>query len=190
MDNQTHKLNPEKWIDLYCDYLYQYAYFRVNSAELAEDLVQETFLSGYHAKDSFKGNSTEKTWLVTILKNKIIDYYRKNTSGKEVALPDRDYHFDWNGPVPGHWNESYAPKKWDTSMEELMENIEFYEILNKCLSKLPVKWAATFSLKVMEELKNEEICKQLGITTSNLWVILHRAKLMLRECLEKNWFEK
>lgn len=183
-------LRPEGWIDNYSDYLYKYAYIRVNASELAEDLVQDTFFSAYKARDSFKGKSTEKTWLVSILKRKIIDHFRKNARNKEVELPEHDYHFAREGSMKGHWEEKHAPKNWEVDVEQLFENNEFFEILNQCLSKLPDKWAAVFSLKVMEDYSTDEVCKEMDITSSNLWVLLHRARLMIRDCIEKNWFEK
>lgn len=192
--NSDASLNTGNWAALYSDYLYNYACFRVNNKEEARDLVQDTFLSALRAKDSYKGMSSEKTWLVSILKNKIIDYYRKNAGssiqqsieGKQVAS-DYDDYFSAEGKSQGHWLDKAAPGRAYTSAQENMETREFYDILNKCLDLLPVKWAAIFKLKNMEDVETDIICKELNITPSNYWIMMHRAKLQLRRCMEVGW---
>ena len=187
-------LNVENWVSLYSDYLYNYATYRVNSTEEARDLVQETFLSALNAKDRFKGESSEKTWLVTILKHKIIDYYRKKSSstiqesidGNQIASNYSDY-FDADGDYAGHWSDNARPDRAYNPTNQMLENKEFYEILNRCLALLPQKWAAIFRLKNMEDVETDVICKDLNITPSNYWIMMHRAKLQLRQCMETNW---
>lgn len=180
-------LNPSDWVDKYGDYLYNYTISRMQSPEIAEDLVQDTFLSALKATKSFKGKSSERTWLTAILKRKIIDHYRENSKKIEDKILDDNKPFKKSGFFEGHWLKEKAPISWDS--EENIENKELIQILKYCLSILPVKWAACFNLKNMEEISNEEICKELGISVSNLWVMLHRARLQLRECLETNWFK-
>lgn len=193
--NTHHKLMPEKWIEKYGDALYAFAMMRLRRQEVAEDLVQDTFVSAYKAKETFLANASEKTWLISILKRKIIDYYRKKSTQNELNIFDKDsdddvmnHFFDNN--AGGHWAEGGQPKQWGKDFETTVESTEFQQILQKCLGKLPQKSAAAFTLKNMDDLSSEEICKELDITPSNYWVLMHRAKLQLRECLEKNWFEK
>lgn len=185
---------PEKWIDEYGDVLYSYAILRVNNPTNAEDLVQDTFLSALKGIDSFEGRSTIKTWLVSILKRKIIDHYRKKSTSHEKLTADltSDYNskispFEKEGDITGGWKQDRMPQNWSSNTDEKIESEEFHKTLLKCLSFMPPKWAACFSMKIIEEDENDEICKNLEISTSNLWVILHRARLQLRECMEKNW---
>jgi RNA polymerase sigma-70 factor (ECF subfamily) len=187
-------LQPEKWIERYSDALYGYAVARVSKTEVAEDLVQETFLSALKARDSFLGNASEKTWLTAILKRKIIDYYRKKSTQSELSILDKDtkdgfmnHFFDSDGSSEGHWTGNAAPTGWGKDLETAVEAEEFNNTLKACLDKLSEKTAAVFVLKNMEDMDTEEICKELGITPSNYWVLMHRAKLQLRECIQKNW---
>ena len=181
----SNKLEPSQWVEQHGDYLFNYCLKRVYSREIAEDLTQETFLAAYRSKDSFEGKSSERTWLVSILKRKIVDFYRK----KAVQKEDPEVNFELPFYQSGRWNPGRVPGNWKKE-EKSLETKEFYDILAYCLSLLPEKWQSTFSLKVMEEISSEKICKELNISKSNLWVILHRARLKLRECLEENWFEK
>jgi RNA polymerase sigma-70 factor (TIGR02943 family) len=189
-------LHPEKWIDNYADYLYSFAYNRVNDGDIAKDLVQETFLSALKAREGFKGEASEKTWLVSILKRKIIDLYRKNAAHPQQSFEESEqykvaysHYFTETGFIKGEWNKATAPKPWNISEKNNIEQKEFRHILTQCLNKLPKMWSSVFSLKYLEEEESEAICKELEITSSNYWVIIHRAKLQMRECLEKNWIK-
>lgn len=182
-------LNPDTWIDAYGNYLYNFAIMRVYNSEVAEDLVQDTFYSAVKAKESFLGNSSEKTWLTSILKRKIIDYYRKNSRNKEDNILDNPDHFQKEGILKGHWEDNSLPEDWQYPENQILENTEFYKVVKKCLSKIPSKIAATFTLKEFEDYSTEEICKELNITPSNLWVMIHRTKVQLRDCIEKSWFK-
>src|ERR1700756_395623 len=151
-------LNPEKWIDNYADYLYSFAYNRVSDEDEARDLVQDTFLSALKARNGFKGEASEKTWLVSILKRKIIDLYRKNAVRKEQSFEESDqykvaygHYFTEEGFLPGDWNKKNAPKEWNISESNSLEKNEFRKILAVCLSKLPKTWASVFSLKHIDE---------------------------------------
>ena len=188
----TTPLRPEKWAQKHSDYLYGYAITRIYVKDDALDLVQETFYAALKARESFKGDSSERTWLIAILKRKIIDYYRKKVSRKESELQTGcadDNYFNASGFLEGHWKKERMPTDW-TYTDRGIENEEFEAIIKKCLALLPSKAEACFNLKVMEEYSSEEICKELDITASNLGTILHRAKLQLRECMEINWFGK
>lgn len=188
-------LQPEKWVERYADALYAFALARLRKQEVAEDMVQDTFFSAWKAKDTFLANASEKTWLISILKRKIIDYYRKKSTQNELSVLDEtengpfiNHFFEDESGSQGHWTTGGAPAEWKKDFETSVESTEFYGILQGCLGKLPEKWAAVFSLKNMDDLDAEEICKELQISPSNYWVIMHRAKLQLRECMEKNWF--
>lgn len=182
--------DPATWVDEYGDYLYRYALMRVRDKAQAEDLVQETLLAALQARKKFAGQSTVKTWLVGILKHKVIDYYRKHGREKVVDLPTDDddaveKFFDSNHA----WRDGMQPTAWPNPTEDL-ESQEFMEVLRKCLEDMPDKTATVFSMREMEELSTDEICDMLGISPNNFWVIMHRARLMLRRCLELKWFKK
>lgn len=193
---KNNTLTPDKWVDNYSDYLFTYAFSRVSDEEAARDLVQDTFLSALKAKNSFKGEAAEKTWLVSILKRKVIDYYRRNAVRKEESFEESDsfkvayehYFRSDDGFRPGHWAGTNNPQPWNEAKLNI-EQGEFRKILNACLEKLPKSWASVFSMKHIDDESSETICKELSISTSNYWVIIHRAKLQMRECLEKNWFK-
>ena len=184
---KKHTLDPNKWIDLYADYLYNYAVTRVDSQDLAKDLVQETFFSGLKGKDNFRGQASERTWLISILKRKIIDHYRKINSvkgKKEVRV-----NFYAEGDKKGSWLEECVPQAWGNEAEKNIENEELKKALDYCIQNLPEKYKIVFLLKSVQNYESDEICNELGISSSNLWVIIHRARLQLRKCLEENWFK-
>ncbi|MDP2061351.1 MAG: sigma-70 family RNA polymerase sigma factor [Flavobacteriaceae bacterium] len=184
---EKHTLDPNKWIDSYSDYLFNYTIVKVNDDEVAKDLVQETFFSALKAMKNFKGEASERTWLISILKRKIIDYYRKINSKKGKAEVRITYNDDTENE--GEWlEERVADYHLDGNAESEMENVELGLAINKCMDRLPEKQATIFKMKTVEGFETEIICKELNITPSNLWVIIHRARLQLMECLEKNWY--
>lgn len=182
-------VDPRQWVKKYADYLYTYAVTRVNDEELARDLIQETFLAALEKIKSFEGRSSESTWLTAILKNKIIDVYRKKSSGFErksdVSEAERA-QIDFFDPDDGHWNADFRPKEIGEE-EDLLVSAEFSVIFQKCMEKLPALWSAVFNMKHMDDEVTEHICEVLKITPSNFWVIIHRSKLNLRACLQRNW---
>lgn len=181
------KLNTSEWVNLYADQLFAFAFTRTRNQALSEDLVQETFLSAFKAKDKFKGNSTEKTWLYSILKNKIIDHYRKSsTKNEQNTLDDDEKNTDGLFTDNGHWRNKQGFVTSKDEASKLVESNEFNEILEKCLSYLPMKTQLAFRYKHIDGLETEEVCNELDISSSNYWVLLHRARLSLRECLTKN----
>ncbi len=191
----SNTLNPDNWIGLYGDYLYALAMMKTGNTQIAEDMVQDTLLSAFKARDQFKGNSSEKTWLAVILKNKIIDYYRKkdvlkNTSDY-LAETEESFHqsFFSSDNGGGHWTADTAPKEWQTdNADNILNKHEFYRILQYCIQKMPSRLVPIFIARFVDEDDAEKICKEFNITSSNYWVIIHRAKLLMRSCLEKNWF--
>jgi len=184
---KNNNIDSSKWIALYADQLYFFAYSRTKNQAVSEDLVQDTFFSALKAKDNFKGKSTEKTWLYSILKNKIIDYYRKSSTKNELnTLDDDDKNTDAYFLTNGYWKNSEGFVSSKDEASKLVESKEFYSILDKCLEHLPQKTKLAFRYKHIDDLDTEEICKELNISPSNYWVLLHRARLSLRDCLTKN----
>lgn len=179
--------NPEKWVDLYGDYLYRFALYRVYEVAIAEDLVQETFLAALGSIKDFQRRSSIKTWLTGILKHKIIDYFRKKAREQsiddiELNVNNLDDLFDQNG----HWK--IKPAKWDADPQKLYDQKEFIKIFQKCLAELPGLQASAFTLREIIGESTEKICKILDVSSTNCWVLLHRARMYLRRCLEINWF--
>lgn len=179
-----------QWLETYGDDMYSWANYKTSSKETAEDLVQDTLLSAYKAYDNYKPGSNPKTWLFTILNNKIIDYYRASNTSKSINQTQlqgkrlEDDNFD----NTGHWNKAVSPL-WANEEEHLLDNEDFNEVLATCIDSLPVQWRGVIVGKYIDHKKGAEISKELGITSSNLWQMAHRAKLQLRTCLEKNWKE-
>lgn len=183
--------HPERWVDEHGDCLFRYALLRVRRQEIAEDLVQDTLLAALKTAERFAGRSTERSWLVGILKNKICDYFRK--LGRETSFTDMEFLDDelsHKFVETGFWNHDLGPKEWKPAGETSLERTEFWQTLRACLGKLPPRVADVFMLREMEQMETPQICESLQITPSNLWVMLHRARLALRECLEINWFDK
>lgn len=178
-------IDPTKWVDKYSDYLFNYTIVRVNDRDLANDLISETFLAGLKSMKNFKGEASERTWLISILKRKIIDYYRKINSNKGRAEVRINYSDDSN---EGDWLEEQAPDRFDMTAEDIMENEELGIAILDCMNTLTEKQARIFRMKTIEDFDTEAICNEFNITPSNLWVIIHRARVSLAECLEKNWF--
>jgi RNA polymerase sigma-70 factor (TIGR02943 family) len=185
-------LQPQNWLNNYGDYLYSVAFIKVNNKEVAEDLVQDTFLSAFKAREQFRSGSTEKTWLTAILKNKIIDHYRKNDVLKDVTgyLSETEsgfnrHFFEDNN---GHWLDNALPAAWKELPDAKINKNEFNKIIQYCISKMPPKLVPVFIARFLDDGDSETICKDYNITSSNYWVIIHRAKVLIRSCLEKNWF--
>ena len=187
MSQNTHTLNPDKWVQQHADYLFNYTIGRVNNHDLAKDLVQETFFAGLKAMDNFQGLASERTWLISILKRKIIDHYRKINSAKGKAEVKMNFYTD--GEREGEWIEERAPSNWNNETDKDIENKELNLVLEKCIGNLPEKYEMVFRMKTIQQFETEEICKELDITSSNLWVIIHRARTQLRKCMEDNWFK-
>lgn len=181
----NHQINPNKWIDLYSDYLFNYTITRVSDREIAQDLVQETFLAGLKSMKNFKGEASERTWLISILKRKIIDHYRKINSNKGKAEVRINYN---DSESEGDWLEERVADPFDKTAEDNLQNNELGDAIKNCLRKLPEKQAEVFRMKTILDYETEVICNELNITASNLWVIIHRARTAMADCLEENWF--
>ena len=180
-----HVINANQWINLYSDYLFNYTITRVNDTDKAKDLVQDTFVAGLKSMNNFKGEASERTWLISILKRKIIDHYRKINSNKGKA----EVRISYNGDESeGDWLEERVADPFDKTAEDTIENTELGAAISSCLAKLPKKQAQVFEMKTILNYETEAICNELDITASNLWVIIHRARTAMANCLKKNWF--
>ena len=179
-------LKPDTWIEEYADYLYHYAIVRLNDHDLANDLIQETFFSGLRSTKNFKGFATERTWLTSILKRKIIDYYREVNSEKGRSEVRISLYEDTEQESP--LLEKQALQNYENEVEKKIESAELLRQIDDCISRLPPKHAKAFHMKTIQELETEQICKELEITPTHLRVMTHRARVQLRKCLEKNWF--
>ncbi len=180
--------DPRRWVGTYADYLYAFARKRIDDEELVKDLVQDTFLAALQKVDNFEGKSSERTWLTAILKNKIIDVYRKKSSGLTVtSVNDAEREQADFFEDDGHWSKAHRPVAFGLEEQNALENKEFALVLKKCMDKLPALWMAVFTMKHIDEEASDTICAQLKVSPSNFWVIIHRAKLNLRACMQKNW---
>ena len=186
--------DPERWVELHGDYLFRYAMTRLRDLTNAEDAVQETFLAALKGGKTFAGRSVEKSWLVGILKNKICDHYRR--ASRETPFTDLEFYSDEEsgrfvaeGLRKGAWIHELGPREWPNPSESL-DNEEFWQTYRDCSGKLPKNVAAVFNLREVEDLDSKRICHLLNISERNLWVMLHRARMALRRCLEINWFGK
>jgi len=185
--------DPDVWVDEYGDYLLRYALSFVRNKQAAEDLVQETFLAALQSRNSFIGQSSEKTWLVGILKHKAVDYYRRERRHIQFE-GDEDggaqENFVRTGRWAGFWKAGPEPKDWKFDPGKSAEQNAFQEIFTECLSHLSPRLARVFELREVEQRDTKEICSELNISESNLWVMLHRARLCLRRCIEVNWLNQ
>ena len=181
-----HQLYPELWVDNYADYLFNYAIGRVSDVEIAKDLVQDTFVAGLNSAKNYKGDAAERTWLIAILKRKVIDHYRKINSKKGKAEVRMNYRSASDSE--GDWLEEQIADPSSVRENDTIENEELGSAIYECISKLPKKQALVFNMKTMQGISTEDICKELDINPSNLWVMIHRARTALMGCLNQNWF--
>jgi len=187
--------DPEQWVEQHGDYLFRYALARLRDPARAEDMVQETFLAALKGGRKFEGRSQAKSWLVGILKNKIFDHYRK--ASRETSFTDLEFYSDEEGDrfIPDGffkdgWVHELGPLEWSTEPGASLDREEFWRTYHDCNSKLPKNVATVFNLREVDGVESREICAMLNITEGNLWVMLHRARMALRRCLETNWFGK
>lgn len=184
-------LDPDRWIDDHGDYLFRYAMFRLRNREAAEDAVQETLLAAVQSHEQYEHRSSERTWLVGILRHKIVDHLRRNNRYAAIDLEAEGQFeslcFEAQGRFSGHWRTGYAPTGNSLSCDELVEQKDFMLTLERCLRALPERMATAFILKEIDGLSSDEICESLNLSKANLWVLLHRTRLQLRHLVEKEW---
>ncbi len=179
-------LNPDEWVDKYGDYLFRYAFSRLRDQTAAEEVVQETFLAGVRYAAQYSGRGSEQGWLTGILKRKIVDYVRARSKHKltgpyEDEMDLTTQLFD----AKGNWKAGAIP--WSPDPSRGVEMEELWDVVKGCLKNIPQTQADVFVLSVMEEMDAEQICQELGITPSNLWVRMHRARLGLAKCVGAKW---
>jgi RNA polymerase sigma-70 factor, ECF subfamily len=169
-------------------YLLRYASLELRNREAAEDAVQEALLAALAAEASFAGRSNLRTWVTGILKHKIVDAIRRSSRERppegaagEASVEDLEARFD----ETGHWRE--PPQAWP---EQALEDKQFLQALEQCLAALPARTGRVFLMREHLGFETGDICKELGITPTHCWVLLYRARMALRECLEKGGFRK
>lgn len=182
-------INPDRWVQEHGDIMFRYAYVRLKDHAVAEDVVQEAFLAAMKAQERYQGRSSERSWLMGILRHKLIDYLRK--AAREVKMDHEqlegfeDSLLYKEAGIP-HWR----PPKWQFNPRKVFEQKEFWDVFSHCLAKLDQRMNLAFTMKELEDMSTEEICKELGVEPTYLWVILYRARNSLKSCLEKNWLKK
>jgi RNA polymerase sigma-70 factor (ECF subfamily) len=189
LDGSSPHTGPESWVDRHGDCLYRYALLRLRAPELAAELVQETFLEALQGWETFAGRSSERTWLVGILKHRIIDHLRRTVRERALAGDAPATPTSANDPAftpRGRWKS--IPDNWRGDPGAILESREFWDVFGVCLSRLPRGLAEAFFLREVDGLSGEETRELLKITSENLWTRLHRARSLLRDCLQRNWF--
>lgn len=185
------EIDVTEWVNTYSDELYRYAYSKTGNSHASEDLVQDAFLGALQGAKDGKMVENHRAWLFSILRNKVVDYYRriereqKHQEGTySPEEMDRNLHFN----SMGMWHRSERPGDWGDT-EDLTKDKDFNAVLDACLTKLPEHYQNVVRLKIMQNEHTDSVCKSLGISTSNLWQIVHRTKLRLRKCIDKHWFQ-
>ena len=191
IENKSQIQDPENWVDQYGDFLYRFSLSRVKDSSIAEDLVQETFLAALKARKKFQGRSTVRTWLIAILKHKIVDHIRKQvreqTSKNLESISNHAASdaIDSSFTEEGDWR--LRPSKWAVDPLKLYQQKEFMDVLYRCMAELPERQAEAFMMREIDGFTTKELCKVLNISATNSWVMLYRARMVLRRCLETNW---
>jgi len=170
--------------------LLRFAALQLRDQQLAEDVVQDALLAAFAASEKFEQRSSAKTWIFGILKNKIIDTMRDRWNKNRIDLPEalgNESEFDALFKENDHWQASERPSTW-ADPEQVLSNSQFWKVLEICMTQMPEATARVFTMREMMGFETGEICKELGISASNCWVILHRARMILRLCLQHRWF--
>lgn len=189
MTIKNDSLNTQTWLDVHGDYLFSYALLRVKDTHVAEDLVQETLLAAVTARNTFSNQSTVRTWLTGILKHKLIDHFRRQ--GREIVIADLidqddGDHLDHFFEANGRWIDK--PESFPDP-ESVFQQKQFWKVFQDCLSGLRPRQAEVFLAKEIHGMSNEEICKHFSLNPTNVWVLMHRARLSLHKCLKIHWID-
>uniref|UniRef100_A0AB33JE44 RNA polymerase sigma-70 region 2 domain-containing protein n=2 Tax=unclassified Prevotella TaxID=2638335 RepID=A0AB33JE44_9BACT len=172
------------WIELYSGLLLNKAVSMVADKNDAMDLVQETFISASTSYHKFERRSTPLSWLQNILRNKISDFYRMQYRSPEVISTST--FFD----ASGSWTDNSVLHEWPHGIDDSEADDTLLDTLDKCIEYLPKQWRVTVKRYYIEQKKADKVCRELGVTSGNLWKILQRSRMQLRKCIELNWFEK
>lgn len=181
-------VDPANWVEEYGDYLYRFAVSRLRNADAAEEVVQDAFVAGLKNLNQFSGKGSERAWLLGILKKKIIDVFRKrrrdpinvDDESGDISQMLFDRFGFWKKEVKNAIKQSLGS----------LDREEFWTILKQCLGRLPERQSDVFVMRSMNDHSPAEICEKLEITSSNYWVILHRARLQLSACMKQSWFQE
>ena len=187
LKEKSNTVDLAAWVHEYSSDMISWALYKVSDSELAKDLVQDTFLAASEKIENFRGDSAPKTWLYSILNFKIIDHYRAKVKKPVNVGGDTFSKFFSDG---GEWIQSHKPHDWEEKETHLLDDDDFNKILKMCMDALPESWSLAIKLKFLLSKKGDEICEELGISPTNFWQIIHRAKLQLRECVDTNWFKE
>lgn len=181
--------DPSTWVDAHGDRLFRYALSRLRDERAAEDLIQDTFLVAFKSRDKFKGESSELTWMTGILRNKIFEHLRKSSREVPLGAPDADGDDDEADFFDGrHWSAAETPRDWGAEPHAKAETAEFGAALRRCLDALTPNVARAFTLREMEGVEHHACAEALGVPPAHLAVLLYRARMRLRRCLERGYF--
>ena len=179
-------MNPHDWLDEHGDALYRFAMQLSGDEDIAADLVQETLLSAWKGKASYAGKSSVRTWLIGILKHKWIDHLRKEIRRRAHVEESKEDPTAWFDPAHGSWLN--PPGAWRDDPASLCQDAQFLQVLDTCVGKLPEKQRLVFDMREFQGLDSADICHVCDVSTTHVHVLLHRARLALRHCLETHWF--
>ena len=177
--------DPAGWVDAYGDRLFRYALSRLRDERAAEDLVQDALVTALKARASFQGRSSELTWMTGILRNKIFEHLRRQSREASLGLGEDGDRESALFAEDGHWRPESAPGDWGGDPRRLAENAEVAAALRVCLGGLTPGVARAFVLREMEGLAHREAAEALGVPPGRLAVLLYRARMRLRRCLER-----
>ena len=183
----SNTVNPQIWVEAYRDSLFRYALARLRDADLAEESIQETFLAALKSRKNFQGLASEKTWLISILKRKICDHFRRINRDRQLIVKSpmaclRDEVLD------SRRMSAVGSCMWFSDPSMVYEQKEFLKIIMKALSELPGRLAQVFILREVIELSSQEICEFMDISICNLYVMIHRSRKRLKHNLQLKWF--
>ncbi len=185
MSVEEHPPEPADWIDRHAEALYRYALLQLGDPEAAEDCVQETFVAALEARRTFRGRSSQRTWLIGILKHKVCDHFRRRSRELPADDPAALAALDAMYTAGGVWKDSL--RDWTWTPETMLAREDFWRAMRDCLSRLPPRLGDAFCLRELHGLNAREICQVLEVSATNLSVRLHRARALLRQCLERRW---
>ena len=178
----------DTWVDEHANELFRFACLRVRDSLAAEELVQETFLAALKGFDSFRGDSSPRTWLIGLLRHKIADHFRRLNRQRPVADASTDEQIEAWFDSKGAWINKPTDRALDPLL--LSQRADFWAVFRTCLHALPDRIGQAFSFRVLDDMNPDDVCKVLSVSPTNLWVMLHRARARLRACLEVNWFQR